>query len=60
MKDVLTNSQFRSFGSKLTLALGKDIAGQEIINELKKIKIDTSLVKKIDKKRTNNSVIILS
>ena len=34
LKDVLANSQFRSFGSKLTLALGKDIAGDPLIADL--------------------------
>ncbi len=34
LKDVLANSQFRTFGSKLTLALGKDIAGQPLIADL--------------------------
>ena len=51
---------FQGFKIAFCGTVGKDIAGQEIINELKKIKIDTSLVKKIDKKRTNNSVIILN
>ena len=34
LKDVLAKSEFRSFGSKLTLALGKDIAGQPLIADL--------------------------
>lgn len=34
LKDVLAKSEFRSFGSKLTLALGKDIAGDPMIADL--------------------------
>ena len=34
LKDVLANSEFRSKGSKLTLALGKDVAGQSLIADL--------------------------
>src|SRR6185436_7671173 len=39
--------------------IGVDLAGQEIINELKNLKINTSLVVKTDKKITNHSVVIL-
>src|SRR3989338_6518334 len=39
--------------------IGLDVSGQEIINELKGLKINTALVQKTDKKRTNHSVIIL-
>lgn len=34
LKDVLTQSRFQSSGSKLMLALGKDIAGQPLIADL--------------------------
>ncbi len=34
LKEVLMNSQFRSLGSKLTLALGKDITGTPMIADL--------------------------
>ena len=34
LKDVLSTSQFRSSSSKLTLSLGKDIAGQPMIADL--------------------------
>ncbi len=34
LKDVLTKSEFRSAGSKITLALGKDIAGDPLIADL--------------------------
>ncbi len=34
LKDVLTRSEFRSGGSKLNLALGKDIAGESMIADL--------------------------
>ncbi len=40
--------------------VGQDIAGQEIIGELKKLGVNTSLVQKTDKKKTNHSVIILN
>ncbi len=40
--------------------VGSDVSGQEIINELKKLKINTSLVQKTDQKRTNHSVVILN
>lgn len=41
-------------------AVGKDVSGQEIINELKTFKINTSLIQKTDKKRTNHSIIVLN
>jgi S-DNA-T family DNA segregation ATPase FtsK/SpoIIIE len=34
LKDVLTQSEFRSSGSKLMLALGKDISGKSLIADL--------------------------
>ncbi len=34
LKDVLAQSEFRTFGSKLTLALGKDTAGKSLIADL--------------------------
>src|SRR3989344_8275925 len=40
--------------------IGLDVSGQEIINELKGLKINTSLVQKTDKKITNHSIIILN
>ncbi|MSU54209.1 MAG: carbohydrate kinase family protein, partial [Candidatus Staskawiczbacteria bacterium] len=40
--------------------IGRDISGQEIINELKKFKINTDLVQTTDKKRTNHSVVMLN
>lgn len=40
--------------------VGKDVSGQEIIDELKRFKVNTSLVQKTDKKRTNHSVVILN
>src|SRR3989344_5337875 len=40
--------------------IGLDVSGQEIINELKGLKINTSLVQKTDKKLTNHSIIILN
>lgn len=39
-------------------AIGKDIGGREILNYLKEKRIDTSLVKVTDEKKTNTSVII--
>ncbi len=40
--------------------VGKDLAGQEIINELKQLSIDTWFIQKTDKKPTNHSVVILN
>ncbi|MBI3631309.1 MAG: carbohydrate kinase family protein [Candidatus Staskawiczbacteria bacterium] len=40
--------------------IGADISGKEIINELKKIKIDTNFVKKTTQKPTNHSIVILN
>ncbi len=40
--------------------VGDDLSGQEIINELKKFKVDTIFVKKTDKKATNHSIVILN
>ncbi|OGZ65820.1 MAG: hypothetical protein A3C50_01010 [Candidatus Staskawiczbacteria bacterium RIFCSPHIGHO2_02_FULL_43_16] len=40
--------------------VGQDVSGQEIINELKALKINTVLVQKTAEKRTNHSVIILN
>ncbi|MBL8014108.1 MAG: DNA translocase FtsK, partial [Candidatus Omnitrophica bacterium] len=34
LKDVLTQSEFRTSGSKLMLALGKDISGKSLISDL--------------------------
>lgn len=38
---------------------GKDLAGQEIIGELKRLKINTKFVFSINKKPTNHSIVIL-
>jgi len=38
--------------------VGKDLSGQEIINELKSLKVDTKFVFKTDKKLTNHSIVI--
>src|SRR3989344_3765741 len=40
--------------------VGKDLSGQEIINELKKFQINTNFIFKTDKKITNHSIIISS
>jgi len=40
--------------------VGQDVSGQEVINELKRLKVYTGLVQRTDKKRTNHSVIILN
>ncbi len=40
--------------------VGSDVSGQEIINELKKLGINSGLVKKTTEKRTNHSIIILN
>lgn len=57
-----TAATFANQGFKTAFCgvVGKDISGQEIINELKKFKVNTSLVQKTDKKITNHSVVILN
>ncbi len=71
IEDMLFNSGGGGTNTAATFALqgfktafcgtvGQDVSGQEIINELKKLGIDTSLVQKTDKKRTNHSVVILN
>lgn len=39
--------------------VGKDIAGKEIVVELKKLKINVNLISETDKKPTNHSIVIL-
>lgn len=39
--------------------VGGDLAGRKVVEELKKLKIDTGLLFKTDKKLTNHSVVIL-
>ncbi len=39
--------------------VGQDLSGQELINELKSLKIDTKFVFKTEKKATNHSIVIL-
>ena len=39
-------------------SVGKDISGTEIINELNKYKIDTSLIVQKEEKKTNHSIIL--
>ena len=40
--------------------IGNDISGREIMQELKKLKINTSLTATTNKKATNHSVVILA
>ena len=40
--------------------VGDDIAGKEIIDELKKLKINASFILKTNKKLTNHSIVILN
>jgi len=40
-------------------AIGQDLSGQELVNELKSFKINTSLVVKKQEKATNHSIVIL-
>ncbi len=49
----------QGFNTAFYGAVGRDSAGQEIINELKKVKVDTSFVVKKDERPTNHSIIIL-
>lgn len=39
-------------------AIGQDISGKEIINELKQLKVNTGFVLKTNKKLTNHSIVI--
>ena len=39
--------------------VGQDLSGQELINELKSLKIDTRFVVKTEKKATNHSIVVL-
>ena len=57
-----TAATFSAQGFKTAFCgmVGGDVSGQEIINELKRLKINTSLVQKTTQKRTNHSVIILN
>lgn len=51
---------FLGFKTAFCGSIGFDVSGQEIINELKQLKINTSLIQKTDKKRTNHSIVILN
>lgn len=57
-----TAAAFAKQGFKVAYcgAVGGDIAGQEIIKELKQMKVDAGLVLKKKEKRTNHSVVISS
>lgn len=71
IEDILFNSGGGGTNTAATFALqgfktafcgsiGKDVSGQEILNELKKLNINTGLVQMTDAKRTNHSVVILN
>ncbi len=71
IEDILFNSGGGGTNTAATFALqglktafcgtvGQDVSGQEILNELKKLGVNISLVQKTDKKRTNHSVVILN
>ena len=71
VEDIMFNSGGGGTNTAATFALqgfktafcgtvGTDVSGQEIVNELKKLKVDISLVQKTDKKRTNHSIVILN
>jgi len=55
-----TAATFKNQGFKTAWcgAVGQDSAGQEIINELKKRKIDFRFIKEIEEKLTNHSVVL--
>ena len=70
LEDILFNSGGGGTNTAATFALqgfktafcgtlGSDVSGKEIINELKKLKINTGLVQVTGKKRTNHSIVIL-
>ncbi len=71
IEDIIFNSGGGGTNTSATFALqgfktafcgtvGLDVSGQEIINELKRFKIYTGLIKKTNQKRTNHSVVILN
>lgn len=57
-----TAATFAKQGFKVAYcgAVGEDIAGQEIVKELKQLKVDTGLMLRKREKRTNHSVIVSS
>lgn len=57
--NVAATFALQGFKTAFCGTVGTDVAGQEVISELKKLKIHTGFVKKTDKKRTNHSVVIL-
>ncbi len=71
IEDIMFNSGGGGTNTAATFALqgfktafcgvvGIDVSGQEIIDELKTLKINTNLVQKTDVKRTNHSIVILN
>ncbi|HLD70957.1 MAG TPA: carbohydrate kinase family protein [Negativicutes bacterium] len=71
IEDILFNSGGGGTNTAATFALqgfktafcgtvGNDVSGEEIINELKRFKINTRLVQRTDEKRTNHSIVILN
>ena len=71
IEDILFNSggggtntaatfAFEGFKTAFCGVVGSDVSGKEITNELKKLKINVSLVQTTDKKRTNHSVVMLN
>jgi len=57
--NVAATFALQGFKTAFCGMIGNDVAGKEIINELKKIKIDTRFVLKTDKKKTNHSIVII-
>jgi len=57
-----TAATFANQGLKVAFCgmIGKDTSGEEVIRELKRFKIDTSFVRKTEKKITNHSIVLAS
>ncbi len=71
LEDILFNSggggtntaatfSLQGFKTAFYGSIGQDLAGQEIIKELKHLKIDTRFVSMVKDKVTNHSIVILS
>ncbi|MCK9578371.1 carbohydrate kinase family protein [bacterium] len=57
--NTATTFALQGFKTAYCGAIGKDIGGRETLNYLKEKKIDTSLVKSTDEKKTNTSIIMI-
>jgi len=58
--NVAATFSLQGFKTAFCGMIGKDLAGEKIIKELKNLKINTDLVLKTDKKLTSHAIIILN